>query len=613
MLKNLIAIAFMLFLNPGDRPKPVPPIVLTIPPDRPVPPTIGFFIDGWQPKTFVVPPFDPVAAPAMATSSAGPAATPNPATPNPATSVATLFIDADSVITRIPLSEFSHNVDFWIGAMATQPTFLSNVTNLDPHFLRWPGGSASDAYFWNRAPGQWPADVPDLLPDADGKKKATRLNYGRPTTDRISSVDDYYAMLKATGSQGLITVNYGYARYGTTPNPVAAAAHLAADWVRYDHGRTRYWEIGNENNGFWEYGYRIDTTMNKDGQPKLLTGDLYGRHFRVFADSMRKAAAETGATIYIGAVTGEAPPKPWDLPIMRNWNAGMMKAIHDQADFYVVHSYFTPYNQNTSAHDILYDAATAPGHIMDYVRQCLRDNGASIKPIAMDEWNMFAVGSRQQVSNISGLFGVIVIGEALRNKFGLAARWDLSNAWAGGNDHGLFSAGDQPGIARWSPRPSFYYLYYLQRTMGDRLLEAHVRGDTSIKAYASRFSSGELGAALVNTDTIAATVTIDTRHFPTESQTPAQRPHSRQTPGRDAAGHPFGGRPAGRLYYWYSLQGGDDNGDFSGKVFVNGEGPAGSAGGPSDDATLKANATPAARGIRVTIPARGAVFLVIAK
>jgi len=580
MLKYLMAISLLLLLGTSDRP---------------VPPTIGFFMDNWQPRTFTTPAFDFVPALALP---------PDRRRPSDlgARPASTLSIDADSVITRIPPSEFGHNVDFWIGTMSTQPTFLTNVTNLNPHILRWPGGSASDAYFWNRGPGEWPADVPDFLPDAGGKKIPTHLNYGRPTAKWISSLDDYYATLKTTGTQGLITVNYGYARYGTSANPVAAAAHLAADWVRYDHGRTRYWEIGNENNGFWENGYRIDTTTNKDGQPKLITGDLYGHHFCVFADSMRKAAAEVGATIYIGAVTAEAPPKPWDLPVMRTWNSGMMKAIRDQADFYVVHSYFTPYNQNTSPRDILYYAAAAPGQIMDYVQQCLRDNGAAIKPIAMDEWNMFAAGRRQQVSNVSGLFGVIVIGEALRNRFGLAARWDLVNAWAGGNDHGLFSAGDEPGVARFSPRPSFYYLYYFQKTMGDRLLKAHVAGDTSIKVYASRFSSGEIGAALVNTDTIATTVTIDTHHF----------------------------KP-GRYFYWYTLHGGDDNGDFSGKVFVNEKGPvassisaappiatgsgvsSGSAGGPPDYATLKANAAPTSHGIRVTVPARGAVFLVIAK
>jgi hypothetical protein len=34
---------------------------------------------------------------------------------------------------------------------------------------------------------------------------------------------------------------------------------------------------------------------------RLFTGALYAQHINVFADSMRAAAQETGATIYIGA------------------------------------------------------------------------------------------------------------------------------------------------------------------------------------------------------------------------------------------------------------------------------------------------------------------------
>src|ERR1700712_2516654 len=103
-------------------------------------------------------------------------------------------------------------------------------------------------------------------------------------------------MLQQTDNTGIITVNYGYAEYGTGPDPVAAAAHLAADWVRYDNGRTQYWEIGNEDNGTWEAGYRINTATNHDGQPQIITGNLYGQHCRVFIDSMKKAAQEIGKT-----------------------------------------------------------------------------------------------------------------------------------------------------------------------------------------------------------------------------------------------------------------------------------------------------------------------------
>ena len=272
-------------------------------------------------------------------------------------------------------------------------------------------------------------------------------------------------MVQQTNNKGIITINYGFARYGTGANPVADAAHLAADWVRYDNGRTQLWEIGNENYGNWEWGYRIDVAANKDGQPEFLTGALYAQHFQVFVDSMQKAATEIGKKIYIGAVTAESPStESWQTNTRRTWNAGMMPGINNKADFFVVHNYFTPYNTNANAAIILGSALTEAETVIKFVTQTLQTNGATVKPIAMDEWNMFSIGSKQQVSNTSGVFAVLVMGEALKNKYGMSARWDVINGWSNGDDHGLFSSGDEPGgIAKWTPRPSFYYMYYLNR------------------------------------------------------------------------------------------------------------------------------------------------------
>ena len=554
-------------------PHPIPPATPTAAHPAPAAaPSIGFFLDSWIGKPFTAPATQP--APKPATGRHHPV----------------LTIDPDSIITYIPPGEFGHNADTWMGSMAAAP-FLTHLKDLQPHVIRWPAGSGSDAYFWNAGPATLPADVPAAIVNKDGKKEAAGYFYGKPRNG-YASLDNYYEMLKQTGNEGLITVNYGYARYGTSQDPVAAAAHLAADWVRYDHGRTRYWEIGNENNGTWEYGYRIDTTESKSGQPKLLTGALYGKHFCVFADSMRKAAAEVGSRIYIGAVTVEAT-HPWDFPIARNWNSGMLPATRDYADYYVVHNYFTPYNQNSTAAEILRAATTIPALQMGYVMQALHDNGVPVKPIAMDEWNMFARGSKQQVSNISGLFAVIILGEALQNKYGLAARWDLVNGWDGGNDHGLLSAGDEPGIPRFSPRPSFYYLYYLQKMMGDRLIKSSITGDTTLRAYTSAFSTGEIGAALVNPGVTPLTLRLDIRHF-----------------------HP------GRRFYWYTLAGDTaataplsaaTSPEFSLKVLVNGQTTTAAAGGPANYATLPACTAPTAHGIAVTVPARGAVFMVVEK
>lgn len=547
---------------------PTPPVIVedtTVVPgvDPVIANTIGFFLDDWKPKTFTAPTYTESAIPAITSYN--------------------ITVDASSIITKIPLSEFGQNAVWWMGPVAGDPKFINPVTNLHPHIIRFPGGSSSDAYFWNAKQGANPPDAPSEITDENGVKKAPGYNYGMTDLNWQCNLDNYYTMLQQTNNKGIITINYGYARYGTGPNPVATAAHLAADWVRYDNGRTQLWEIGNENYGTWEWGYRIDPALNQDGQPEFLTGAIYAQHFKVFVDSMQKAAAEISAKIYIGAVTVESPAtEAWQTTCVKTWNTGMMTGTNNKADFYVVHNYFTPYNENSTASAIFSAALSVPETMIKFVTQTLQTNGAAIKPVVMDEWNMWAKDSKQQVSNVSGGFALLVLGESLKNLYGMTARWDLLNGWENGNDHGLFSSGNEPGVSKWSPRPSFYYMYYFQKLLGDRLVSAI--GTSEIKAYASTYSSGQLNVTLINTSATSFPINVKTKNFRT-----------------------------GNRFYWYSLEGGTDNGEFSRKVLVNGTGPAGDAGGPADYSTLAARSASTANGIKVTVPAMGAVILVIDK
>ena len=533
--------------------------------------TMGFFLNDWQAKPYMAPQYDE-----------------DVAATNP---TATVTVDAANVITKIPLTIFGQNANNWMTEMYNQPDFITQLANLNPHVLRWPAGSGSDAYFWNCNYGQPPADAPTRLMNTDGVSYTTDnaqrtglYTYGKSTDGYgwSATTDDYYAVLQKTNSAGLITVNYGYARYGTSDNPVAAAAHLAADWVRYDRGRTKYWEIGNECYGNWEWGYCIDQSANKDGQPKFVTGQLYAQHFKVFADSMKKAAAETGNTIYIGAVMHESDPQSWDTNTTKTWNSGMIPEAGNAPDFYIGHNYITPYGENSSAPVILNAALTVPQQMITYMTSQMTTNGGSIKPVILSEWNMWAQDSKQMVSNVSGTFAVIVQCEAMKNKFGLTARWDLYNGWANGNDHGLFSAGDEPGVSKWSPRPSFYYMYYLQKCFGDRLVDASVSGSSTVVAYASSYTSGQSGVALLNIAGNPQTVQVQFNNF-----------------------------NMGDRFYWYTLSGGNDNGSFSRKVSVNGSSTTAVAGGPSDYATLKAKSALTSNGITLTIPAWSAVFVMV--
>ncbi|GAB3412809.1 alpha-L-arabinofuranosidase [Niabella aquatica] len=547
-------------VQPGDKEAEIKPQA-----DPPLAATVGFFIEHWGPKSFTVPSVVAKVAP-------------------PSTTTVTVTVDRSNVIGKVPATLLGNNANTWMTQMVTEPKLMNHLSQNKPGFIRFPGGSISDLFFWNAAPGVPPANAPGKLLDVNGAAVDAGYWYGKNEAAWTLSVDNYYSMLQQTGNKGLITVNYGFARYGKGPDPVAEAAHLAADWVRYDNGRTQYWEIGNENFGSWEAGYRIHIADNKDGQPEFLTGQLYGKHFKVFADSMRKAATEKGKKIYIGAVMVEAEPASWETNTFKTWNSGALIALENVPDFYVTHSYYTPYHVNSAAAEILSSGSTVTKSIMQYVKQQFKTYGVAERPVAMDEWNIFATGSRQMVSHVSGLHAVSVLSEMLKQQFGFASRWDLANAWEDGNDHGWFSQGDEPdGIPKWTPRPAFYHMYYFQKVLGDRTLNV-TASNPALEAYASSFTSGETGVVLLNTSAAAMGVEVKIHNF-----------------------------LKGDTFYWYTLTGGSDNGEFSRRVYVNGQGPAGAAGGPDNYLSIPPSAAAVSGGIKVSVPARSAVFMVVDK
>ncbi len=551
--------------NPPNPPNPVDTTTVNPQVDPPLANTIGFFMDDWQPRNFTIP----------ASTMAGSA---------PGAADFTVEVDRANVITKIPRSFAANNSNIWMSQLITETALIDHLTTLHPHIIRFPGGSISDVFFWNAQPNTPPADAPAQLVNADGTTSAAGYWFGKNTASWTLSVDNYYNMLQQTNNQGMITVNYGYARYGTGPNPASAAAHLAADWVRYDNGRTKYWEVGNENFGDWEAGYRINTSTNQDGQPAFLSGQLYGQHFKIYADSMRKAAQEIGKTIYIGAVMSESAPESWWTQTASNWNTGLFSGAANTPDFYIVHNYYTPYQTNATADIILNTPVTVTQTMMDYVKQ--RISGASLtqKPVILGEWNITSMGSRQQVSHINGLHAVMILGEALKNKFGMTARWDLANGWDNGNDHGLFNIGDEPdGVPKWNPRPAFYQMYFFQKFLGDRLISSTATSPDLV-SYASSFTSGETSVALINKGSSTKSVEVRFKNF-----------------------------KKGDNFYWYTLTGGGDNGEFSRKTLVNGSGPSVASGGPADYKSINPYAASAGGGVRVTVPGRAAVYIVVDK
>ena len=516
----------------------------------------GFFLNDWQPLT--------IESPAYVYS-----------TQTGETATISVLVDFSNKITKVSKYVYGNNGVGWAGKMNTDNALMRNIKNLNPHILRWPGGNLSNEYFWDAAEGKGPVDLPP-------SRKVGVLNAGKATSSWVMTLNDYYDMLGKTNSTGCICVNYSYARYGTGANPVANAAHYAANWVRYDKGRTRYWELGNENFGKWEAGFEIDTAYNKDHQPGIITGELYGKHCRVFIDSMKYAAAQVGSDIKIGVVAIESHITH-DL-VQQKWNAGMMPQIAGKADFLIIHSYYTPYKENSTVATILNSAANTKRY-KDYVLNDLKTYGKiETLPVALTEWNLFAEGSKQTVSYIAGMHAAMVLGELIKNQYAEATRWDLMNGWNSGDDIGLFASGDEQGVKFRIPHAPFYYMYYFQKFFGDQLLASTVTGakSSAINAYASSFSSGQCAMVVVNKSTDKQVVNIKLSNY-----------------------------PKAKSYYRYVLTGGTDNGYFLRKVYVNGYGTIATGGGPDTYSSIKAWGTPVTGEIKFECPALSVTYLLV--
>ncbi|MCX7798068.1 MAG: T9SS type A sorting domain-containing protein [Melioribacter sp.] len=485
----------------------------------------------------------------------------------------TITVDVSDTLSKVSKYIFGNALAAWIGnEPISDPIFLRNVRFLSPTLIRYPGGSWADIFFWNGKA----ENIPPLVWDGTQNKWINFTpQYGKgswPTT-----VDNYYNFIDQLVTDGLITINYGYARYGTSNNPVAQAAHLAAEWVRYDDGRTKFWEIGNENAGPWEAGWKIDTSLNKDNQPEVITGELYGRHFKIIADSMRKAAAERGNEIYIGGqILHYEGTNSWNVAD-RKWNEGFLKEAGEVADFYVVHNYF---GTSANAKSLLDIATVVPKQMMDFIQLDLRRKNAPLKPIAITEWNMDqSGGDLAKTSIINGMQAVILFCEFIKLNYAMTCRWLLAN-WE--ND-GLFYRGSNTQIPKWNPRPDFYYIYFLQKFIGDHSVKTTVNGNNDLLAYATTFSSGHIAIIVINKSKSSFISQVKPKNF-----------------------------GFGEKYYIYTLTGGNDHPDFSQYVYINGYEPSKAAWGPIDNLEqIPAKAYNSNGIIKFDCPARSVQFILI--
>ena len=126
-----------------------------------------------------------------------------------------LNVNASRPVRTVDARHFGVNTATWDYSLDTSAS-ISLLRQMGTTTLRFPGGSTADVYDW------------------------------QSDTGGGTSFDGFADVATSLGAQAFITVNYG-----------SGTAQQAAAWVAYsnvtNHYAFKYWEIGNENYGDWEY------------------------------------------------------------------------------------------------------------------------------------------------------------------------------------------------------------------------------------------------------------------------------------------------------------------------------------------------------------------------
>lgn len=430
-----------------------------------------------------------------------------------ATVAGAVSVDAGRRLATVPATAIGLNASTYDGRL-TDAAVPGLVRSAGVTVVRFPGGTSSDAYDWKTNT--------DVLSD---QQQAT-------------SFDQFMSVVRRTGAQPMITVNYGTGdTAGRRESPQETGPQLAADWVRYanvqHHYGIRYWEIGNEvyGNGTYTASWEPDDHCGDGTIPPTSQPDNCGP--AVYAsDAARYIAAMKAVdpTISVGVVLtapGNWPDGQTAPGSPQPWNQTVLSALGGTIGFADVHWY--PQNPSTvtppgpSDAGLLSATAQIPGMASTLRSELGQYTGDSHIPVMLTETNSVSSNPGKQTLGIVNALYLIQdytgwIAEGASN----VDWWQLHNGMVTSGDngsslYGTANYGDY-GIlsdatcgtvngsqvcepAADTPFPSYYGLKLLGRFLrpGDTLVST-TSSQSGVQSYAASAPDGTLRVMLVNDD-----------------------------------------------------------------------------------------------------------------
>ena len=414
-----------------------------------------------------------------------------------------LTVHADRILRTADTRWFGINTAIWDNDFADnsieRARTLGLLREMGVTTLRFPGGSLSDQYHWasNRSltnTWQWNTSFADFM------SVATNL------TGEI-----------------FITVNYG----SGTPEEAAAWVHHANVVNRYS---IRYWEIGNECYGPWEY----DTNARPhDAYTYAVRAAEYIRQMKAVDPTIRVGVvAVPGEDSYDNGYRDHPAVNLRTGETHYGWTPRMLVALRQlgvRPDFLVHHHYpqWTPEEPvHSPVSDPLAlfstgnwarDAADLRQQILDY----FGPEGEAIELVVTENNIDAGAQGRQSTSLVNALYYADSLGQLMRTEFNAFVWWDLRNGTdrSGSFDPTLYGwrdYGDLGVINGPDTRHPVFYAFKLMSHFaraGDVIVEA-ASNNPWLAVHAARRTNGTLSVLVLNKATQGTlTGQLDLRGF----------------------------------------------------------------------------------------------------
>lgn len=455
------------------------------------------------------------------------------APPNPVP----VTVQPSSVVRTLDKRLFGMNLAIWDGLLQG-PATAGLLDAMDTQVLRVPGGSVSDDYNWhtNRSVQngtfQWwnSAAAFARVAETRGAQAYVVVNYGSGTPEQAAAWVAYYNGSTANNTslgtdakgRNWQTVGYWATMRGASP----LATDDGYNFLRMAHPAPfgfKFWEIGNECYGSWEYDEHGVAGSGLTGVAH--DAYTYAQYFQTFYNKM----LAVDPTIRIGAVgiTGQdnsgngthAVPNPNESNSLHSgWTPvvlATLKTLGVTPHFLIHHSYAQGPGGESDAFllqasaALATDAANLRKMLTDYVGGTA---GAGIE-LALTELNsVYSDPGKQSTSLVNGLFMADAVGQLARTEFSACTWWDLRNGpltttnnspslygWRNFGDYGVVASDTIGTTTPNTPFPTFYAAKLLTKwgRGGDRVVAA-TSGYHLLAPHAARLADGTVALLVVN-------------------------------------------------------------------------------------------------------------------